>query len=299
MKLRTGSGWIVLVVSLVLCPVFSCLASDGVIIKVEGDIVVESNDKTIPASLGQTVGKGDTVRSNGGSASILYSDGRIMEVTKGSSLVVARGGTDDTLSNRLITAMSETFEEAKDPTIKATVRGAGNIKSVYPFNSCILPSRVKFEWEAMRGLAPLDISITAGKPEYRYYFRAKDSGTGLPKEAPALLPGTRYYWQIREIERVESEPYSSRICWFVILPEETEKELKAASDKIDTMKEHDVHTRALLKASLLISYKLHNDALALLEAELAKMPKDEATAALLTGLYSKMRKADDGPADKQ
>lgn len=268
-----------------------CLGAAGVVVKVDGKATIQTGDKSAPAVVGQKLQANDTVKSDGGTVSVLLGDGRMKVVSPGPTFIVPGDFAGNPAANRMINSLSEIVEKGKAPTVNASVRGAGNIKAISPFNSYVLPGAVTFQWEASSGLADLDVSVTGAKPDYSYSFRVKpDKGAvALPEAAPALQPGTKYYWQAKEVERAESEPYSTRINWFAVLPKESHDKLSAELKNIQEMKDTDAHEKAVLQASLFISYGLYNNAAQLLEKELQARPDDAVMTDLLCGVYVQMQ----------
>lgn len=112
----------------------------------------------------------------------------------------------------------------------------------------------------------------------------------LPKDAPQLVPGVRYYWKVKGFERAEMEPHTSKLCWFAILGPGESEQLKAEIKKIYDMGGLDEDSRGFLEANLLISYGLYHRAVSILRQGLQRFPEDEGLKELLIGLFLKMKR---------
>lgn len=271
-----------------------CFSSTGVLLMVKGKVTISSHGTRSPAKTGLRLKPGDTVNSLGGTASILLSDGRMRMVNEGSSFTVPKEkteGSPDMLITRLMDTIRETAHRGRGPTIKGMVRGEKEILLIYPYNSFIALDELRFEWEDIGGVEDIEVFLKSPSPVYKYSFKKKIDGNKalLPKDAPALMPGVRYYWKVKGFEKTESEPYISKLRWFAILgPEETDK-LKAEMKKIDEIGDLDENNRELLKANLFISYGLYHRAVSILRKSHQQFPEDKGIKELLIGLFLKMK----------
>lgn len=281
-----------------ISPVSTSFASTGVLLAVKGKVVVDLNGVTQPAKTGLKLNPGDAVTSRGGTASILFSDGRMRWVKQGASFIVpSKGstGSGDRLALRLINTLQETVQRGRGPTIKGMVRGLREIPLVYPFNSFVLPHELRFEWAKTAAVTKIEISLKSASPRYRYTFTAMPGKkeTFLPKDAPSLVSGVRYYWKVKGYETGESEPYDSKLCWFAVLGKEESAKVERETKEIDALGLPDPASQEFLKANLFISYGLHHLALGILKESLEKYPGDQGMKELLIGLLLKMKKYDE------
>jgi hypothetical protein len=120
---------------------------------VKGKVTINSHDETYPAKTGLRLKPGDTIRSLGGTASILLSDGRMRSVKKRSTFTLPKEkteGSGDRLITRLMDTIKETAHRGRGPTIKGMVRGEKEIVLINPHNSFIPLGRIMFEWGGYR-----------------------------------------------------------------------------------------------------------------------------------------------------
>ena len=266
----------------------------GVILTVKGKVSIKSHDAISPAKTGLRLEPGDMVSSLGGTASIILSDGKMHVVKEGSSFILppdTAEGSRDTLVTRLMDTIRDMAHRGRGPTVKAMVRGEGEVMLIYPFNSSITSNKLRFEWEGIEGVEGVDVFLKTPSPAYRYSFQV-DPGKNkalLPKDAPALLPDIRYYWKVKGSGKVPMEPLSSKLCWFSILGQEKAGTLKVEMNRIDSMGDLDENSRDFLKAILLTSYGLHHQAASILKRMLQQSPEDQGTKEVLLGVFMKMK----------
>lgn len=271
-----------------------CLSSNGVLLMVKGKVNIRLHGATSPAKTGLRLQPGVTVKSLGGTASILLSNGRMARVEEGASFTLPEEegeGGQDTMAARLMDTIRETAHRGRGPSIKGMVRGESEITPVYPFNSYVTSGDLRFEWAPLEGLEDIEITIKAPSPVYRYTFRPKAGETSatLPEGATALSPEIRYYWKVNGFHKIKGEPYSSKLCWFAVLGGERSEALKREEQKLDAMPGLDEAARAFLRANLLISYELYHSAVSVLKGVLDQSPDDEGLKELLAGLLLKMK----------
>ena len=272
-------------------PAFS---ATGVLLRVEGKVNIKSLKGTSPAKTGMRLNPGDMISSLDGTASVILSDGKMLTIKKGTSFTLPTDDKADprnTLIVKLMNTIDETTLIGKGPTVKAMVRGDGEVMLIYPFNSCITSDQLWFEWEKIEGVEGVDLFLKAPSPAYRYSFKVepgKNKAT-FPKDYPPLLPGTRYYWKVTGSARTDPEELTSKLCWFSILGQEQVKKMNTEMAKIDTIRNLDENDRDFLKATLLISYGLYHQAAGILKRQLQEFPGDKGIRDLLIGLYKKTK----------
>jgi len=265
---------------------------------VKGKVTIDSHGATYPAKTGLRLKTGDTVNSLGGTASILFADGGISEVKEGSRLTVGKGraeGSRNMLVTRLMDTIRETAHKGRGPTIKGMVRGEREIMLIHPCNSFIHSDDLWFEWGGVEEMGEIKVSLKSPSPVYKFAFRT-DPGKKkalLPKEAPPLVPGVRYYWKVKGFEKAEMEPYASKLAWFVVLDSEKMGTLNEEMKKIGDIPHLDNSNRDFLKANLLISYGLYHGAADILKKSLQQFPADTGMKELLKGLFLRMKKFED------
>ena len=272
----------------------SAFSATGVLLKVKGKVNIKSHKGTSPAKTGMKLNPGDTISSLDGTASVILSDGKILAIKKGGSFTLPadnKGGSRNTLIVKLMDTISDTSLIGKGPTVKAMVRGDGEVMLIYPFNSCITSDQLWFEWEKIEGVEGVDIFLKAPSPAYRYSFKVEPGKNKalFPRDSPPLLPGTRYYWKVTGSGVTNPEGLTSKLCWFSVLGQEQVKKMNIEMAEINAIRNLDENARDFLKANLLISYGLYHQAADILERQLQKFPGDKGIRDLLIGLFMKMK----------
>ncbi len=272
----------------------SAFSATGVLLRVKGKVNIESHNGTSPAKTGMRLNPGDTIRNLDGTASVILSDGKMLAIKKGANFTLPTDnetGSRNTLIAKLMDTIGETTLIGKGPTVKAMVRGDGEVMLIYPFNSCITSDQLRFEWEKIEGVEGVDIFLKAPSPAYRYSFKVEPGKTraAFPKNSPPLLPGTRYYWKVTGSGRVDPKALTSKLCWFSILGQEQVKKMNTEMAEIDAIRNLDENDRDFLKANLLISYGLYHQAADILERQLQEFPGDKGIKDLLVGLFKKTK----------
>ena len=286
----------ILILSFFLLILFCTFAfsATGVLLRVKGKVNIKSHKGTSPAKTGTKLNSGDTISSLGGTASFILSDGKMLAIKKGTSFTLPtdnKEGSRNTLISKLMDTIGETTLIGKGPTVKAMVRGNGEVMLIYPFNSYITSDQLWFEWEKIEGVEGVDIFLKAPSPAYRYSFMVepdKNKAT-LPKDSPPLLPGTRYYWKVTGSGRTDPEELTSKLCWFAILGQEQVKKMNTEMANIDDIRNLDKNDIDFLKANLLISYGLYQQAANILKRQLQEFPEDTGIRDLLIGLLKKTK----------
>jgi len=295
-KYFCGRILVLLIFSFFLVILFgaSAFSTTGILLRVKGKVNIKSHSGTSPAKTGMRLNPGDTVSSLDGTASVILSDGKMLVVKKGASFTLPtdkEAGSRDTLIAKLMDTIGETALIGKGPTVKAMVRGEGEVMLIYPFNSCITSDQLRFEWEKIEGVEDVDIFLKSPSPAYRYSFKVepgKNKAT-FPKDSLPLLPDTRYYWKVTGSGRTDPEVLTSKLCWFSILGQEKVKKMNTEMTKINTIRNMDENDRDFLKANLLISYGLYHPAAGILKRQLQESPEDKGIKDLLIGLFKKTK----------
>jgi hypothetical protein len=281
----------------------NAFCATGVILSAGEDASVMSGGARVTARTGVQVKSGDVVKATRGDVLVLLSDGRTVPVKEGTDYIVPSGEAssgEDKFSARVVNAIAEITMKAdgpkqalttvapipttgEGPTVKGMVRGTSKISLVYPRNSFVRADSVKFEWKGADGTAEVEVFVKAPSPQYKHSFKVKSGKTtaALPADAPKLDAGVKYYWKVREAERVDSEPVESDLCWFAIIGPEKDAKLKAEIGNIDGMTDLTERNRLLMRAGLLMSYDLRHQAVSELEDGAKKYPDDNGIKYML------------------
>jgi hypothetical protein len=156
----------------------------------------------------------------------------------------------------------------------------------------VVPSgEIRFEWEPVAGAQSHEINLRAPLPAYAYSFVTGPEGAAvLPKEAPPLLPGVRYYWKVRPSGTAGVEVFSSALHWFAILEPVEEVRRRLESERLRQIEGLDEESRGILTACHLTAYGLYHEGVNLLLKRLRSHPEDTVARELLRGIYGKMNK---------
>ncbi|MCF8063558.1 MAG: tetratricopeptide repeat protein [Deltaproteobacteria bacterium] len=270
-------------------------AADGVLLAVSGEVEVETYGVGRPAKVGLRVKAGDTVASRGGEASGILEDGRMFRVNREETWAVPGDratGPAGTLASRLMSTLRETVSRGRSPAAGDGERGERGIRLLYPHNARVLSEDIRFEWEPVEGVDRVEITVKSVLPAYKQVFAATagESGAFLPREAPPLAPGVRYYWKVAGVETGTGDLRASELAWFSVLDPEEGREMRSSMEAVDAMDFLGEPERNVLQASLLISHGLHHRAETILKKCLERHPGDRGVKELLAGLYLKMKR---------
>ncbi|MBI5428620.1 MAG: hypothetical protein HZA02_10150 [Nitrospinae bacterium] len=268
-----------------------CFASAGVVVSVKGKVEIVSKGKTLAAKSGSVLELGDTIKSLDGSATVLYASGRIIAVGNRETFTVAadEGAAQprQNLAARVLAAVKETAQKGSSPSVSGMVRGGSEIVLSHPRNSFVFSRELQFHWTGLAGSEEPEISIISGKPRFRYSFKAKpDAGPVLlPKDAPALEPGRKYYWKVEGWDPVHANVLSSSLAWFALLAPDAEQKVADEMAEIDRLREIDDGAKKFLKATLAYSYGLYHRSLEILRDS---PEKDDGMKNLLRAVQTEM-----------
>ena len=272
----------------------TCFSATGILLIVKGGVAVNSYGAAFPARTGLRLKPGDTVKGLGGTVSILLSDGSMHKVNKGSSFtlpVEEEEGSRKIFALRLMDAIRETAHMGSGAIVDQTAREKKEIILINPYNSFITRDKPGFEWEGMEAMEDIEIFVKCPYPAYKYTFQSEPGKNKalLPKDAPALLPGVRYYWKVKGFETRAKQTCTSKLCWFAIPGKEKADNIREDMKKIAQMGGLDEDNKEILKATLFISYGLYHSAAKILKKALQKFPEDQGLKELLLGLYIRMK----------
>ena len=292
--------WIWMVLAMLAVPA-SAHAAEGVMLTVSGKVGILSYGASQPCKSGLRIRPGNTVVSLGGRASGMLEDGRVFKVGQGQSYEVPgdyASGPAGALASRFMDTIRETVSRGRVPAVQGAARDRRELRLAYPHNAHILPGEVRFEWEGMEGVERVMITLTCPSPVYRETFISSPGETGalLPREAPPLIPGVRYYWRIQGMEGLESGSSASALTWFAVLEPDRIREMESNLGAVDVMDYLDEPDRNLIRAGLLISYGLYHRAAGILKTSLERFPEDPGMKELLGGLLLKMNKIEEANA---
>ncbi len=161
------------------------------------------------ASLGRPLERGDKVIvGSGGTASLFFSDGNIVELSAGSSMTVGgklsatdakRIGPGSGVSNEVFSRVSKFItSEKKQAGLVALSPMRGTARPsllIEPRVSAVLSSRPGFAWSSIGGASRYQVTVTS---EAGTVWSREVSDTTLvyPGDADSLAAGTDYMWEV-------------------------------------------------------------------------------------------------------
>lgn len=272
LKRRVFCIWIVfLFCSAIFFNVRWCWAADAIVLDVNGKVELSSNDQTTLINTGQVLHANDQLKSQGGTARIMFSDGRVLMLEAGGTLQIAiqaKPARPDSVAAKIIKSLGEVTQESQGPTRKAMVRkGVQRIPVIHPCNTAIFPGELTFTWNPFEKLHSLHLALKSLSPPSSYSFSIAPGADAftLSPDTAKLKPGIKYYWKLTGSDSTGST-YNSRTCWFTILSDEQVATLQKEVHAIENMKDMSTKERDLLTATLYLAYKLYDRVYPLLEA---------------------------------
>jgi hypothetical protein len=259
-----------------------CWAADAIVLDVNGNVELHSNNQIIAIQTGQTLQVGDQLKSQGGTATIMFSDGRVVTLASEQTLqITVQAETDhpNNVASKLIKSLEDLMQDTQGPTRKAMVReGARSIPIISPCNTGIFPENIVFQWKPLERLHTLNLAIKSLAPTSSYSL-SLTPGSGdftLSLNKAKLQPGITYYWKLIGSDAT-GKLYNSRTCWFTILSEEQVSTLQEELQAIELMKDISRKERDFLTAYLYLAYKLYDRGFPILET----YPDDQGMQTIL------------------
>jgi len=263
------------------------LGGDAILLNVANDVEVSTKSGTTKAQMGQSLENGMRVISRGGTATILFADGRTLKLPKDQTLNIESPASVKSAStlSRLMGSMSELLSTSGETHVKGMVRGTDDqgIQLLKPCNTAIRSiEQLEFQWVRARGMEKCSIQIKSRDPSFKYSFSvdAESGSARLPKNAPVLTAGKRYYWKLTGARDAAAEPIESELQWFTILEETKAAGLKKDLELIESLNQLEPKDRNYLAGVVLGSYELFSEAIELIK----KHPDDPGIKNLLQGL---------------
>ncbi len=188
------------------------------VVAMKGSVTVTPAKATVAvkASLGKPLERGDKVKVGpGGSASLFFSDGNVVELGAGSSMTVggklASVGADAKRVGPGSDASAEVFSRvSKFITSKnrqsgvvalSPMRGGGDEPSpiaVSPRRSALLTGKPAFVWRTVPQATRYQVTISADEGQ-AWTREVSDTSLAYPADAAELAAGADYVWQVRAL----------------------------------------------------------------------------------------------------
>lgn len=231
------------------------------------EVVRAMSDTTVAAYWGMQLFDGDEVRTpDAASVSMLLSNNSLVSLGANSSLVVARGPASATAAaTRSVAVDVETIEDltlrrdGDDLVALGGLRSGaadGPLKAISPRHTRVKTLRPTFAWHAAQ---PFEVYRVKLFSSAGVVWRAEVTTTSMtyPTNAPALEPGSRYFWQVEGDDLFD--PATSAAVPFEVLPADRvadiaarEAEIRALVDgQTDTPSYHYLLGAYYAKAGLL------------------------------------------------
>jgi hypothetical protein len=253
------------------CSVDLCWAADAIVLDVSGKVELIGRDQTGLIHSGQVLHADDQLKSQGGTAKIIYADGRMLTLEVGKTLQIAtqtQTTQPDSVASKIIKSLGEMTQETQGPTRKAMVRkGIQRIPIISPCNTAIMPDKKSITWKPLPQLQTLELVLKPASSSTMFSFPL-DPGSEkftLSADRAELRSGIRYYWKLNGSDK-NGRRYASRTCWLTILSDEQVRTLQEDLHVIEEMQDISPKGRDFLTASLYLAYQLYDRVSPLLKA---------------------------------
>jgi len=281
----------------------------AMVLTAKGSIVVQRGGKELPVAVMDLLQPGDIVRvKTGGSAKIvILGDGHREEIPAGAEVKLAPEGCQPPdavtkeasklsaaqLTNLRKMAQSQrggvvVIRSANTSAVKATKRGPLN-------GTTILTERPTFAWEEVADVLDYRIELflaPMGKPERLVWKKdLRETKLEFPKDEKALLPGTRYRWQVTALLGGDQESVVVN-ARFMAPTEDLPQQVK----ELTAMAKSEDPSEWLLAATTLESLGVYEAALPIFEQLAEKFPQEARYQEALVEYYQRAGDADKAKA---
>lgn len=179
------------------------------------------------ALLGRPLERGDQVKvAGGGSATLFFNDGNILELASGSSVrvggQVGKGGKSG-VSSEVFKSVSkfvaggsrETGLIALSQLRSGPVGGDAPIL-IAPRRTALLADRPDFAWRAVPGASRYRVTLSSAEGGELWKREVTGLGLAFPAEAAPLAGSVEYLWEVQAFS--ETRPLRSESSVFQVLP---------------------------------------------------------------------------------
>ena len=185
------------------------------IVAIKGRVMVVSGKggAGAKAALGRPLERGDKVQvSPGGSASLFFSDGNVIELGGGGSLTVGgrltaadkkRVGPGSEVSAEVFSRVSKfiTSEKKQSGLVAlAPMRGGAQVSPLilFPRRSATLTGAPEFRWRAVAGATRYRVTVTSSEGEL-WNREPRDTSLAYPEDARELAPDADYLLEVQAL----------------------------------------------------------------------------------------------------
>ncbi|MEE9270598.1 MAG: hypothetical protein V3V49_10105 [Candidatus Krumholzibacteria bacterium] len=240
----------------------------AVLISCLGDVtVVKSDGPTVQGIFGLPLNAGDEVRTgDAAQADILFANDNLIQVGANSSTrIMGRKGSRSAESS---TSMGEKSFQTVQNFLKLTDSGGTSslaqlrsadsdqeIRLESPCQTRVRSDRPTFRWQAADPAEELQISVYSDAAVQWEYDVTSEMKISYPESAPALKPGTTYWWTLKSTDPLRFPPVTTNAVPFEILGEADARKLDVALSEIakDESRPSSYH---FFRASLYFDYGL-------------------------------------------
>jgi len=269
----------------------------AVIASVKGKVEVSAKGKTTRAGFGRPLESGDkVVVGPGGSASVFFNDGNVIELSEKSSITiggkVAKPATSTAapeLPGDVYANVSKFVTSGSRQTglvAMANMRGSEEAKPIIigPRKTLVMDGQPAFIWFAVDGATRYRVTVSGDGGEI--WNREVDGDTVLayPRDAAALTPGMDYLWDVQALSDVG--PLRKESSYFHVLSADDAAAVRVNIDRIGESaggpKNAATH---FLAGSYLFGRGLYGDAAMHFEALARLTPDSSAPHEALGNVY--------------
>jgi hypothetical protein len=260
-----------------------------------GQIEIRSPDREVrrPATPLLTLKSGDTVITTDDAWVVVVLSGgrggvRVDETTSPFTVTAPPAERSQLRRGLMILQASFSFLAAtpKEPRLgNLATRGATMAPVILaPHNGRVLPGSLAFEWRGSRSSRYTVRILGPGGPVLERRNLAATS-FGYPADAPALIPGVRYRFELHPPFRPPLE------AWFELVEPDRARAIRGELADLEEALPAGLPpaTRATLRAGFLAANGLLHDARRCLIAELARQPEEPTLHFLLGEVYARQR----------
>jgi len=182
------------------------------VVALKGSATVTSKAKGTKAALGRGLERGDKVQvAPGGSVTLFFSDGNVVELGGGSSLTVSgqltssaqKVGPGSNVPAEVFTRVSKFVASSNRQSgmvALSAMRGAESEAPliVSPRRSAMLELRPRFVWRHVPGATRYRLAVSTEEGPV-WSSEVSDTTTSYPADATALAPTTDYVWEVEAL----------------------------------------------------------------------------------------------------
>ena len=269
----------------------------AVIASVKGKVEVSAKGKTTRAGFGRALESGDkVVVGPGGSASVFFNDGNVIELSEKSSITIggkvakpAAATAAPELPGDVYASVSKFVTSGSRQTglvAMSNMRGSEEAKPIIigPRKSMVLDGKPRFTWFAVEGATRYRVAVSGNAGEIWNREVEGDTVLAYPKDAAPLPAGADYLWEVQALSDIG--PLRKEACVFHVITADEAAAIRVNVDRIgETAGGHDSAATRFLAGSYLFGRGLYGDAAFQFEALARLSPDSSAPHDALGNVY--------------